>query len=69
MLVCHCNAVCDRVVRKCIRDGAQTTEEVGEACRAGTTCGGCRPSIEAILCSERGEEVSTLYALGPQKAA
>lgn len=68
MLVCHCHVVCDRVIRECIRDGAQTTEEVGEACGAGMSCGGCRPAIEDLLKAER-QDAETLYPLTVRKAA
>jgi len=49
MLVCHCHAVCDRTIRQCIREGAQSADDVGDACGAGTGCGGCRSTIEDIL--------------------
>jgi bacterioferritin-associated ferredoxin len=49
VLVCHCNRICDRTVRECIRDGARSIDEVGQTCGAGTTCGGCRPVIGALL--------------------
>jgi NAD(P)H-nitrite reductase large subunit len=37
------------MIRECVRDGARTTDDVGDACGAGTGCGGCRPTIESIL--------------------
>lgn len=49
MLVCHCHEVGDKTVRKCIREGARTVAEVGAACGAGTGCGGCRPTIDALV--------------------
>jgi NAD(P)H-nitrite reductase large subunit len=42
--------VCDRTIRECIRLGARSVAEVGNACRAGTGCGGCQPTIEEIVC-------------------
>jgi bacterioferritin-associated ferredoxin len=47
--VCLCQAVSDRKVRKAIRRGARTVEDLGVACGAGTGCGGCRPELEALL--------------------
>ena len=71
MLVCHCRAVCDRVIRQCIRDGARSTDEVGDACGAGTRCGGCRPTIEALLCGENAADIEQrgIWALVESKAA
>ncbi|HEY8924559.1 MAG TPA: (2Fe-2S)-binding protein [Polyangia bacterium] len=49
MLVCHCHQVSDRTIRACIRDGAETVAQVGERCRAGTGCGGCRPTVKELI--------------------
>ena len=49
MLVCHCHRICDRTIRESIREGARSIDEVGDACRAGTGCGGCRPAIAGLL--------------------
>lgn len=52
MLVCHCRRVNDRAIRDAARDGARTFEEVGDACGAGTGCGGCKPAIAELIVSE-----------------
>jgi bacterioferritin-associated ferredoxin len=52
LLVCHCNKVCDRVIRECVDRGARSVEEVGRACGAGTACGGCRPTLRALVAGE-----------------
>src|SRR4051794_4014968 len=49
MILCSCRGVNDRVVRTAIEAGARTVEEVGERCRAGSRCGGCRPALQEIL--------------------
>ena len=49
MLVCHCHRICDRTIRESIREGARSIDEVGDACRAGTGCGGCRQAIAGLL--------------------
>lgn len=49
MYVCFCAAVTDAEVRACATSGADTVEEVGERCAAGTGCGGCREHIAALL--------------------
>ena len=53
MIVCHCRAVSDRKIRKAVRKGASTANEVAEACGAGTDCGGCVPEVERLLHSEQ----------------
>jgi bacterioferritin-associated ferredoxin len=49
LILCHCNIVSDRCVRTAVEDGAVSVDDVGRACAAGTHCGGCRPSIAALL--------------------
>jgi bacterioferritin-associated ferredoxin len=49
MLVCHCNGVSDRTVRRVVREGALTVAEVARACGAGTCCQGCSPTINRII--------------------
>jgi bacterioferritin-associated ferredoxin len=48
-LVCSCLAVSERKVVKAIAHGASSVDEIGERCGAGTCCGGCHPSLEALL--------------------
>lgn len=52
MIVCQCKGVTDADIRKAVREGAVTVEQIGLACRAGTDCGGCKPTIELILQAE-----------------
>jgi len=52
LLVCHCRKVCDRTIRECIDRGARSVEDVGQACQAGTACGGCVPTISALVAGE-----------------
>jgi len=49
LLVCHCHRICDRTIRESILDGARSIAEIGDSCRAGTGCGGCRPAIAGLL--------------------
>ena len=49
VIVCHCEAVSDRAIRKAVRKGAQTVDEIAERCRAGAYCGGCTPEVARIL--------------------
>jgi len=49
MILCICKNVSDTRVRQAIVDGAETLDEVGRACRAGTDCGACVDEIEDLL--------------------
>jgi nitrite reductase (NADH) large subunit len=53
MIICQCNGVSDRAIRKAIREGANDRSEVVRACMAGTACGGCVPAIDEIIDGER----------------
>ena len=56
MIICHCMRVNDRLIRTIAREGAQSCEQIAEACGAGACCGGCRPAIDEILREERPGE-------------
>lgn len=60
VMVCHCNRVSDTEVIAAIDAGADSVEEVGERCGAGTCCGCCQPTIEVLLLkhARRGERVA-----------
>ena len=55
MIVCHCKGVSDRTIRKAVRDGARSPRQVGAACNAGRSCGGCQPAIHELIESESQE--------------
>jgi bacterioferritin-associated ferredoxin len=48
-IACSCHGVRDHAVREAIDAGAASVDEIGETCRAGSTCGGCHPTLEALL--------------------
>jgi bacterioferritin-associated ferredoxin len=58
MLVCHCNGVSDRTVRRVVREGARTLNQVGAACGAGTCCRGCSHTIGEIIHAEARQHES-----------
>jgi bacterioferritin-associated ferredoxin len=58
MLVCHCHAVNDQTIRRCVNDGARSRHEVREACGAGSSCGGCRPAIERLIDLRHGAQTA-----------
>ena len=51
MIVCHCEVVSDRRIRREVQAGACDPDTVGDLCGAGTRCGGCQPTIVALLAS------------------
>jgi bacterioferritin-associated ferredoxin len=55
MIICHCNAVRERTIDKAIRRGAVSVEEIQAECGAATRCGGCEPTVRAMLADRRGE--------------
>lgn len=54
MIVCHCEVVSDRQIRKTIANGAGCSGAVGLTTGAGTQCGNCLSSIESLLAQYAG---------------
>ncbi len=54
MIVCHCRAVSDRVIRARIRQGATTLGALTAETGASNCCGGCEPTVSKILHEELG---------------
>jgi nitrite reductase (NADH) large subunit len=64
MIICQCNGVTDRAIRKAVRDGANDRNEVIRTCTAGKACGGCVPAIDEIIEAEQERSMrSGLVAL------
>ena len=53
MIICQCNGVSDRTIRKAVRSGASNHNDIVRACTAGKACGGCAPAIDEIIKAER----------------
>lgn len=49
VVICHCERVNERTIRKLLRDSTITIDDVVAGCGAGGRCGGCRDSIEQML--------------------
>jgi len=49
MIVCLCEGVSDRDVRRVVRQGACNLGALQRACRAGGDCGACRPQLRRML--------------------
>lgn len=68
MIVCHCNGVSDRAIRRSIRDGAATTDLVATSCGAGACCGGCRGAVQEILNGEMSAATASATSATPESA-
>ncbi len=49
MIVCVCQNVSDRAIAEAAQGGAKDLHEVARATGAGTSCGCCHQTIEAVL--------------------
>ena len=49
MYVCSCFGITDKQVREHAEAGACTPRQIASACKAGTDCGGCVRTIQAML--------------------
>ena len=61
MVVCHCTAVNDKAIVAEILSGALDAESLAERCGAGSRCGGCRPTVEALI-AEHAVSIRTSLA-------
>jgi bacterioferritin-associated ferredoxin len=59
MLVCHCNGISDRTIRKAVRGGATTARDVAHRTGAGACCGGCTDVVREIIHAEASAERSS----------
>jgi bacterioferritin-associated ferredoxin len=53
MIVCSCYGVSDRTILKLIEDGAETPQEIEQACGAGGDCGSCKRQVCELVESEK----------------
>lgn len=49
MVVCLCSGISDREIRRLVGEGACSRGDVESACGAGAGCGGCHPSLDAVI--------------------
>ena len=49
MIVCICRAVSDKTIHNAIENGAESVQEIGATCRAGTSCGACVPNMQRMI--------------------
>ena len=56
--ICACLGVSVSAVQAAIDGGATSLSAVGDATRAGTSCGSCRPEIRALLRAARPRQAA-----------
>ncbi|WP_082909371.1 (2Fe-2S)-binding protein [Mycolicibacterium iranicum] len=49
MYVCLCLGVTNETVSEAVAAGARTSQQVAQACGAGSECGRCRRTIRSII--------------------
>ena len=49
MYICICNAVTDREIHACVRDGARTLRDVSDRLGVATCCGRCAHSATQVI--------------------
>jgi len=69
VIICHCERVSERTVRRAVREGAHSCRQVARACDAGRSCGGCRPLIREIIEGESEPESAPALRALPELAA
>ncbi len=63
MVICHCRAVSDGLVRAAVADGAGDIDSIVRRCGAGSVCGGCRPSIAQLLADLNATPTTSVSAV------
>ena len=53
-IICSCHAVTTAAARRWIDAGCETPDALGNCSGAGTDCGTCRPTLEALLAEYAG---------------
>lgn len=49
MFVCSCRVVSDSTIAEVIEAGASSIDEIARECGAGSRCGGCWPTLMALI--------------------
>jgi NifU-like protein len=49
VVVCNCLNITDKDIEQAVKDGARSWEQLQEATKIGTVCGGCKPRAEELL--------------------
>lgn len=60
MIVCLCRGLGEHAIRATIARGGDTRERLAAICGAGDDCGGCSPTLDALLDEARDASYSGL---------
>jgi bacterioferritin-associated ferredoxin len=60
MIVCVCRGLGEKAIRATIARGGNTRERLAAICGAGNDCGGCSPTLDALLDEVRRTSYSGL---------
>jgi bacterioferritin-associated ferredoxin len=60
MIVCVCRGLGEKAIRATIARGGNTRERLAAICGAGNDCGGCSPTLDALLDEVRHTSYSGL---------
>ena len=60
MIVCLCRGLGEHLIRATFARGGDTLERLAAICGAGADCGGCSPTLDALLDEARDESYSDL---------
>ena len=69
MIVCHCNGISDRTLRRSIRSGVTTLSGLRQICGAGSCCGSCTPALRNLLQKEASREAREESTTEPAQTA
>jgi bacterioferritin-associated ferredoxin len=67
MFVCLCVGVTNQTVAAAVDAGASTSNQVADACGAGSECGRCRRTVRAIIDARRGAGASVHVRDAPER--
>jgi bacterioferritin-associated ferredoxin len=65
MIVCLCRGLPEHAIRATIARGGDTLERLADICGAGSDCGGCAQTLDALLDEARDASYS---GLAPQSS-
>ena len=60
MIICLCRGLGEKAIRATIARGGDTRERLAAICGAGDDCGGCSPTLDALLDEARHASYSGL---------
>jgi len=58
MIICSCEGISEKEIRRAARCGADSVEKLGRLCGAGTGCDGCHRDLQTIINQEKALQLS-----------